>query len=144
MPDTWTWDEDAVTAAADLAARAGARSFEIGYLHDDVPINEAGWYAHAQYRGHRITAEDMPTPDAAATNLAVQLLAGAKCRCGRLVTLSDDGGVAYPDGQLADGTTWSRDDIQRAGRCRWNRQGARWEPGCDAPPLPARRGQGAY
>jgi hypothetical protein len=34
-----------------MAGRAGAREFEIGYLHDDVPLEDAGWYAHVQYQG---------------------------------------------------------------------------------------------
>jgi len=41
-------DEDALIAAADLVGRTGATGFEIGYLHDDVPAEKAGWYAHAQ------------------------------------------------------------------------------------------------
>jgi hypothetical protein len=106
-------NDDVVLACADLVDRAGAASFEIGYLHDDVPIEQAGWYAHAQYRGARITAEDQPSPTGAALALAERLLRGATCRCGAPVTLSDS-----------------------AGGCRWRLVGQRWEPGCDADPLP--------
>lgn len=103
---------DVVAACADLVGRAGAREFELGYLHDDVPAEEAGWYAHAQYRGTRVTAEDHRSPSSAALALAERLLRGAACRCGQRVTLAD--GV--------DG-------------CRWRLAGARWEPGCDAEPI---------
>ncbi|GIF08692.1 hypothetical protein [Actinoplanes siamensis] len=105
-------NDDIVIACADLAGRAGATSFEIGYLHDDVPADEAGWYAHVQYRGARITAEDHRSPTGAALALAERLLRGATCRCRRPVTLSD----------AAEG-------------CRWRLVGQRWEPGCDAAPL---------
>lgn len=80
---------DIVAACADLVGRAGAREFQIGYLHDDVPDEEAGWYAHAQYRGTRVTAEDHRSPSGAALALAERLLRGAACRCGQRVTLAD-------------------------------------------------------
>lgn len=56
------YDEDALIAGVDLVGRTGATDFEVGYLHDDVPVAEAGWYAKAQYRGARLTAEDHPGP----------------------------------------------------------------------------------
>lgn len=105
-------NDDIVVACVDLVDRAGASGFEIGHLHDDVPVEQAGWYAHAQYRGARITVEDHQSPTAAALALAERLLAGATCRCRQPVTLSDG----------------------RAG-CRWRLMGARWEPGCDVPPI---------
>jgi hypothetical protein len=104
---------DAVVACADLVGRAGAKEFELGYLHDDVPIEEAGWYAHAMYRGARITVDDHRSPTGAAMALAERLLSGgAMCRCAEPVTLSDD----QPG-------------------CRWRLMGQRWEPGCDVEPL---------
>lgn len=106
-------NDDIVTACADLVGRAGAREFEIGYLHDDVPVEEAGWYAHATYQGARIQVQDHRSPTAAALALAERLLHNARCRCGNTVTLSDD----------------------QPGRCRWRLLGARWEPGCDAAPV---------
>lgn len=105
-------NDDVVIACADLVGRAGASGFEIGYLHDDVPAEEAGWYAHAQYRGARITAEDHRSPTGAALALAERLLSGATCRCRQPVTLSDG----------------------RPG-CRWRLVGQRWEPGCDVAPV---------
>lgn len=128
-----TWDEDALVAAVDLVGRTGARNFEVGYLHDDVPMADAGWYAHAQYQGARITEEDHRGPVEAAEALARRLLSGAKCaRCGRLVALTDHG--AYFPGEvahLADGTTWTREEAEAAGQCRWTRQGRRWAMGCE-------------
>jgi hypothetical protein len=105
-------NDDIVIACADLVGRAGASGFEIGYLHDDVPAEDAGWYAHAQYHGARIIVEDHRSPTGAALALAERLLSGAMCRCRRPVALTD-----------------------RLGGCRWRLIGARWEPGCDAPSL---------
>lgn len=105
-------NDDVVVACADLVGRAGASGFEIGYLHDDVPVEEAGWYAYAQYRGARITVQDHRSPTGAALALAERLLRGATCRCRQPVVLSD-----------------------RADGCRWRLVGGRWEPGCDAEPL---------
>jgi hypothetical protein len=103
---------DVIVACADLAGRAGASGFEIGYLRDDVPHEEAGWYAHANYRGTRIMVDEHRSPSAAALALAERILAGAECRCRRPVTMND-------------GTPG----------CRWRLVGRRWEPGCDAPPV---------
>lgn len=129
-------DRDQVIACADLVGRAGARQFEIGYLHEDVPLEQAGWYAHAQYRGARITAENQPGPAAAAMALARKLLTGAKCRCGRLVALRSDEAVAFRKTGMADGTTWTAQEAAKAGQCRWRLAGDRWRPSC---PVPADR-----
>jgi hypothetical protein len=103
-------NEDAVMACADLVGRAGASDFEIGYLHDDVPVEQAGWYAVAKFQGARLTAEDHQSPTLAAMALSERLLRGAACRCRQPVTLSDSGQG-----------------------CRWRLVGKKWEPGCDAP-----------
>jgi hypothetical protein len=103
-------NEDVVVACADLVGRAGARDFEIGWVRDDVPAEDAGWYAVAAYQGARIMTDEHRSPTAAALALAERLLAGATCRCGEPVTLSDS----------------------RPG-CRWRLMGRRWEPGCTAP-----------
>jgi hypothetical protein len=124
-------DEDAVLACIDLVGRTGATGFELGYLHDDVPVEEAGWYAHAQFEGARISVEDHRGPTEVAEALARRILAGARCRCGRLVALSGSGAVAY-DATMADGSRWTKKQARDAGQCRWTRQGARWEMGCGA------------
>lgn len=105
-------NSDVIIACADLAGRAGASSFDIGYLHDNVPADQAGWYATAHYRGARIVTDEHRFPDLAAFALALRLLSDATCRCTQPVTLTDG-----------------------ATGCRWRLVGARWEPGCDAPPL---------
>lgn len=134
-------DEDVLIAAVDLVGRAGARELEVGYLNDEddpaFAVDGPAWWAHAAYGGHRITVEGFDRPDAAAEALAVKILTGAKCRCGRLVALSDDGAV-FTTGAMADGTRWTPEEAKAAGQCRWRRDGRRWEPSCDAPPL--RRG----
>jgi hypothetical protein len=111
-------NDDIVVACMDLVGRAGAAGFEIGYVHDDVPVEEAGWYAHASYQGARIMVEDHRSPTGAALALAERLLAGAVCRCRKPVSLADD----------------------RPG-CRWRLVGQRWEPGCDAPPITVKGAQ---
>jgi hypothetical protein len=105
-------NDDIVQACFHLADRAGAKDVEIGYLHDDVPTEQAGWYAQAAYQGARIITGDHASPTNAALALAQRLLTGATCRCRQPVTLTDD----QPG-------------------CRWHLVGNRWEPGCDAPPL---------
>lgn len=114
-------NEDAVIACVDLASRCGARELQFGYLHDDVPVEQAGWYAHISYQGARITVEDHQSPTLAAMALAQRLLAGATCRCGSPVTLSD--------GEPG---------------CRWRLMGSRWESGCDAAPLKIKGARGDY
>jgi hypothetical protein len=138
-------DVDRLTAAIDLVGRAGARSFCVGYLHDD-PANP-GWYAHAQYKGARVTVEDFGNPVDAAEALAVRLLTGARCACGKLVALTDLGAVAYPGATLADGSVFTEEQA-RAGQCRWRRQREKWLPshalpraaGLHRPGLPGPRG----
>jgi hypothetical protein len=106
---------DAVVACADLAERTGANEFKIGFAHKDVPVEDAGWYAQAIFRGARIMVQDHRSPSTAALALAERLLAGVRCQCGRTVTLDDTSG------------------------CRWRLMGQRWEPGCNVKPfsLPA-------
>lgn len=55
-------DQDALDAAVDLIGRTGARGFEVGFLGDDAPAAKARWYAHAQYAGARVIAENHPGP----------------------------------------------------------------------------------
>lgn len=113
MSDPLVWaNDDMVMACAHLVDRSGASGFEIGYVNEDVPIEEAGWYAHAQYQGARLTAADHRSPTLAALALAERLLRGARCKCRQMVTLSD----AAPG-------------------CRWRLVGARWESGCDDEPI---------
>jgi hypothetical protein len=124
-------DEDALRACADLVGRTGAKGFQIGYLHEGVPPEQAGWFAHAQYQGARIGVEDKTGPVEAAEALCRRLLTGAQCfHCKRLVALSDHGAIAY-NSHLADGTEWTVEQAAKAGQCRWRRVGPRWVRGCE-------------
>jgi hypothetical protein len=106
---------DMVIACTDLARRSGAKEFQLGFVHDDVPVEEAGWYAQVCFQGGRIIAQDHRSPEAAALALATRLLTDAMCRCGRPVSLSDG-----------------------APGCRWMLVGQRWKPSCDVPPIKVR------
>ena len=125
-----TGADDAVVACADLVGRTGARSFECGYLHEGVPVAEAGWYASAMFKGARIAVEDKASPAEACDALAARLLSGAQCQhCKKLVTLNPAGAVAR-DVTLVDGRRWTAAEQAKAGLCRWRRDGGRWERGC--------------
>lgn len=121
---------EVLDAAVELVGRTGAREMQIGYLHDDVPVAEAGWWAHAQLRGARIMVENHRGPDEAAEALAVKLLTGGMCtHCRGLIALRDDGAVAYA-GSLADGSEMTERRARSMSQCRWRRQGSRWVRGC--------------
>jgi hypothetical protein len=135
-------DQDAVIAAADLADRAGARSLTVGWdcphapdADDEHACEQVTWHATAQFKGTRVTVERHPGPVEAVEALARRLLTGARCRCGKLVALSDEGAWVDPGGTLLDGTRLTPKQAKRMGQCRWTRRGKRWEPGCNAPPI---------
>ena len=133
-------DDDAMLAGAQLVGRTGAQGLEVGYLHDDVPAEQAGWYAHAQYRGARITTEDHRGAVEAVEALARRLLEGGKCtNCGGLIALSDAGAIIH-DGALGpDGKpVWTKETAVEAKQCRWRRIGPRWTAGCEKGGPPAR------
>ena len=123
-------DEDALFAAVDLVGRTGAKEFQVGYLNDDPPHQ---WYAHARYKGIRITEDDHKGPIEAAEALARRLLSGGKCtKCSGLIALSDSGALIYESATLTDGTKWTAKDAKATAQCRWTRLGRRWEAGCQA------------
>lgn len=138
--------KDKVIAAADLVGRAGAVKFQIGYIEsdlrgelpaddeqvalDDALASAVTWYAHAQYRGARIIAENHSSPGDAAEALARRLLTGARCSCGKLVALQAGGAIAYQRPVMADGSTFPITEAVKDGQCRWTRHGARWEREC--------------
>jgi hypothetical protein len=134
-------DDDAMNAGVDLVGRTGAKEFQVGYVHDDKPWDEAGWYAHAQYAGTRIIVEDYKSPVEAVEALARRLLTGARCKgCGGLIALSDTGAFAYHSATTIDGATFTSADAAKLPQCRWRRFGDRWEMGCKGRPgaAPAR------
>jgi hypothetical protein len=104
-------DVDAVVACANLADRAGATGFEIGYTREGVPVEDAGWYAYAIYHGAWLTAQELCSPADAAEALARRILEGGRCRCGRPSTVSPLLGVG----------------------CLWRREGRAWVSSCNAP-----------
>jgi hypothetical protein len=120
----------ALMAVTELVGRTGAREFTLGYIHDDVPAVDAAWYAHAQYKGYRITEENHPGPIEAAEALARRLLTGARCACGKLVSLDADQAFAFRVAVMTDGSTFTSDDAQAAGLCRWTRHGEHWVSAC--------------
>jgi hypothetical protein len=104
-------------ALVDLCRKCGAAALELGYLHDDVPVEEAGWWASVQYAGTRITVDDHTSPEAACEALAKKVLNGGMCRCGR---------TAVTDNRPP----------RRGGRlCRWRLLDGVWAAGCDAPSI---------
>lgn len=126
------FDMDAAVAATELVGRTGAKGLEFGYLHDDVPIAEAAWYAFARYKGARIIEENHVGPVEALEALAKRILTGAKCQhCGGLVALSDHGALAYAASTLLDGTPWNIEQTRDARQCRWRRAGRTWKRGCE-------------
>lgn len=131
----FTMDDDALIAAVELVGRSGARQFEIGYLHDDVPVDDAGWWARALYRGDRIIEENHRGPVEAAEALARRVLTGARCtHCKGLIALSDRAAVFYPKAHMADGSTFTEEEARAVPQCRWRRIGDRWERGCAGDP----------
>jgi hypothetical protein len=106
---TYDFDEDALMASADLITRSGAREFQFGWLDDDVPIEQARWYAKARWGGEMMAEEDHVGPVEAADALARRVIAGGMCvHCMRRMALGGD-----------DPET-----------CPWERQGRQWVRGC--------------
>lgn len=125
--------DERLNAAVLLVGNTGARTLEFGYLHDDVPSEQAAWWATAAYRGAKLGVENHVGPAEALEALAEKLLTGARCQwCKGLVALSQRGAVAYPGSVMADGSRMpdSPDALASLGQCLWGRAGARWEPGC--------------
>jgi len=50
---------DVVMACVDLAARTGASGFELGHVHDDVPVEEAFRRIRGYARDHRRSLVDV-------------------------------------------------------------------------------------
>jgi hypothetical protein len=117
-------------ATVDLVGRTGATGLDIGYLHDDVPPDQADWYASVQYKGARIIVERQRGPIEALEELGKRLLTGAQCHhCKGLVALSPFGALAF-NSTLADGRRWTVEDAKKAPQCLWKREGRHWVGGC--------------
>lgn len=122
-------NDDAVCANYELIGRTGAKALEVGYLDDDPPHR---WYAHAEYRGTRITVENCAGPAEAVEALAVRLVHGGRCQgCRRLVGAVDG---PVPVGTIIGEATPADADVEKTrGVCRWTRQGRTWVRGCGNP-----------
>jgi len=110
-----------ILACADLMGRVGATAFEFGWECPHSPDVDDGhncpdvvYNVHAQWKGTRRMFTD-PNPSRAAMLLAVDILQGSVCRCGKPVALNGGG--------------------ERLDGCLWSIKGNRWEPSCDAPSI---------
>ena len=125
-------DEDALVASVDLIGRTGARDFTFGYLRDDVPIEQAEWWAAARYQGAEIREDGHAGPLSAVEALARRLLTGGMCiHCGGRISLSEQGPPEFV-GTMLDGTRMDRKRARSMPECRWQRVGARWMRGCES------------
>lgn len=103
-------DYPAFHAAVDLVGRTGADNVEFGFLNDNVPTEEADWWAAAHYKpkGAKVVVEDYPGPVQAMEALARQLIDGGRCTiCDRPISLDPD-----------------------STSCTWTRMGNKWVPQC--------------
>jgi hypothetical protein len=105
-------EEERVLAATLLVGHTGAVAFEFGYANDSaVKVQDAEWYASAQYRGARVFVEGYPHPADAAEALARRLVEGGTCtHCGKTTTMSPQANPRR--------------------RCVYRRRGNRWVRGC--------------
>lgn len=120
---------DTVVATAELCGRSGATNFEVGYLDDDVPSEQARWWAKAQYRGRRLQVDEQSSPVAACEALAARILDDGMCTtCGERVvtaaTLEANEAAGLAPAQV---------------RCVWVRHGRHWIAGCVDPQAEAER-----
>jgi hypothetical protein len=69
-------------------------------------------------------------PADAAEALALRLLTGARCACGKLVALQAGGALAFRAASLSDGSTFTIEQARAAGQCHWRREGRHWVSGC--------------
>ncbi|MGC5009768.1 hypothetical protein ACLQ2R_03280 [Streptosporangium sp. DT93] len=142
MPPGAVYDKEALLAGVDLIGRTGARQFEVGYLHEGVPSEEAGWYAQARWSGTRLIAENHTDPVEAVEALAARVLTGGQCQhCRGVTSLTEE--RPDPRGRyMADGTVWTTKEQQAAPLCQWTRQGPRWVRGCERPASPTAAPEG--
>lgn len=96
MDDT---DRAVLTHTVAAVGRTGARGIEIGHLEDgDVPIDQARWYATAQYRGAKVSCDEQTSPIAAVVGLYAMLAAGGTCVTCRRTVAIDHTDQGYTDG----------------------------------------------
>lgn len=110
-------DEDRMVAAVECIGRGGATELEFGFLEDDVPMDQARWWARARWRGHQVSSDEHRAPWLAMEALMVEVIDRGQCgACGRTVALAS----TAPAPGARGGTV-----------CRWYREGRHWLRGCD-------------
>lgn len=110
-------DNDRMVAAGALVAASGAHDMQVAYLREDVPSEDAGWYAQAFYQGARIIAEGYRSEVDAAEGLALKILGFSLCAfCGQFISTGDDPNFLFAPPRSI---------------CRWRRVSQRWTPGCE-------------
>lgn len=99
-----------IQATAHIVGRSGATHFELGWEHDDVPVQLMGWYAQASYESEKLRVPG-DGPVEACDALARRVLDGGLCMyCKRTVTL---------------------DDLDDLSKCFRSRVGNKWLRGCE-------------
>lgn len=122
---------DMMEACTILVSFIGARALEVDFLHHDVPIHEAAWWATATFQGTKVTTENHESPGLACDALAGLLLNGARCFCGRAATTDPEGQVLIVEGKLSDGApTFTEEEVKKVGVCKWQRFTSVWVPAC--------------
>lgn len=112
---------DAIVASAELVGRAGGKDFEVGFLDEDAPIEQARWWASATFNGAKVIVDEQPSGALACELLARKLLDGGMCtHCKRVVRIRPQGYVD-PAWNLGKGTK----------ACSWERVGPTWKRGCE-------------
>lgn len=109
---------DAILASAELVGRAGGSDFAVGYERDDVPLEEAGWWASATFKGKEVKVVEQRSGALACEILARNLLDGGLCtHCRRVVRIRPQGYV---------------EDVYKGPKpCAWHRVGPTWKRGCE-------------
>lgn len=111
----------AIVAAAGLVGRSGGKAFNVGYLDETPRMEDARWWASAEYRGAKVIIDEQQSPALACELLARRILEGGRCaHCRQRVTLKQVRS-SFGNFNVAGGTR----------HCRWFRVGPRWFRGCE-------------
>lgn len=142
---------EAVDAAVDLGQRAGASGFSLGWDCPHVPdltddnlndhwCEQVTWWASINYRDSQLETPPCPSLGIAAVMLALTMLDGAVCRCGRDVALPCDnchGTGLEPNPRSVqlclDCQGTGKDKDVGADTCLWLLRDGKWDSTCEAP-----------
>lgn len=131
-----TEDNEVIAASVNLFTRCGAQEFDYGHMLENVPSEDADWYAYVGFRGSRITVEHQRGPVQALDALAARVLDGGMCTtCTRICTTRPDGVMVRDTVHVHTGAKVSQEEaaanVERNGACHWVRDGDHWYSGCD-------------